>query len=314
MVTGGAGFIGSHLCERLLADGHSVLAIDNLLTGSSANVDILRRFENFEFLNHDVTHPFDAQADLFFHLASPASPRGYYEHPMATAMTNALGTKHVLDLCRRHKARMLITSTSEVYGEPEQHPQREDYWGNVNPIGLRACYDESKRFAEAITFVAIREYGVDARVVRLFNTYGPRMDPVDGRIVPNFITQALRNEPITVYGDGSQTRSLCYVDDLVRGLLKMATADGVTGQVVNLGNPDEHTVLEYANLIRELIGSSSELVYRDLPENDPSRRRPDITRARTLLNWSPSVELRDGLSRTIEWFRETLAGRAKATP
>ena len=306
LVTGGAGFIGSHLCERLLAAGHSVLCVDSLLTGARRNVEHLGSHPDFELVEHDVTRPFDAPADLVFHLASPASPIGYGRYPLETALTNALGTQHLLELARRHDARFLLASTSEIYGEPQVHPQPEEYWGNVNTLGPRSCYDEGKRFAEAISMVYVREHDVDVRIVRIFNTYGPRMDPTDGRVVPNFITQALAGEPLTVYGDGSQTRSLCYVDDLVDGLERAMFAPGLGGEVFNLGNPEEHTVLEYARRIRDLCGGTSEIVFRDLPEDDPSRRCPDIAKARRVLDWQPGVGLEDGLRQTIAWFREVL--------
>jgi len=306
-VTGGAGFIGSHLCDRLLAAGFEILCVDNLLTGARHNVEHLASNPAFEFVEHDITRPFDAPADLVFHLASPASPKGYYRYPLETALTNAVGTSHLLELAHRQSARFLTASTSEVYGEPEVHPQPEGYWGNVNPLGPRACYDEGKRFAEAISMVYCRERGLDVRVVRLFNTYGPRMDPTDGRVVPNFIMQALRGKPLTVYGDGSQTRSLCYVDDIVDGLERVMLAEDQAGEVFNLGNPEERTVLEFAHLIRDLCGAESDIIHAELPVDDPSRRRPDISKARTVLGWEPRVSVEDGLQRTIEWFRDLIA-------
>ncbi|HYU19797.1 MAG TPA: UDP-glucuronic acid decarboxylase family protein [Chloroflexota bacterium] len=307
LVTGGAGFIGSHLCDRLLAAGFEILCVDNLLTGARHNVEHLASNPAFEFVEHDITRPFDAPADLVFHLASPASPKGYYRYPLETALTNAVGTSHLLELAHRQSARFLTASTSEVYGEPEVHPQPEGYWGNVNPLGPRACYDEGKRFAEAISMVYCRERGLDVRVVRLFNTYGPRMDPTDGRVVPNFIMQALRGKPLTVYGDGSQTRSLCYVDDIVDGLERVMLAEDQAGEVFNLGNPEERTVLEFAHLIRDLCGAESDIIHAELPVDDPSRRRPDISKARTVLGWEPRVSVEDGLQRTIEWFRDLIA-------
>jgi len=306
-VTGGAGFIGSHLCDRLLAAGFEILCVDNLLTGARHNVEHLASNPAFEFVEHDITRPFDAPADVVFHLASPASPKGYYRYPLETALTNAVGTSHLLELAHRQSARFLTASTSEVYGEPEVHPQPEGYWGNVNPLGPRACYDEGKRFAEAISMVYCRERGLDVRVVRLFNTYGPRMDPTDGRVVPNFIMQALRGKPLTVYGDGSQTRSLCYVDDIVDGLERVMLAEDQAGEVFNLGNPEERTVLEFAHLIRDLCGAESDIIHAELPVDDPSRRRPDISKARTVLGWEPRVSVEDGLQRTIEWFRDLIA-------
>ena len=315
VVTGGAGFIGSHLCARLLDEGHEIACLDNLLTGSRENVADLLGRPGFRFFECDVTEPLpadlDAPTDLVFHLASPASPVGYMRNPLATALANSLGTRNALELARRHGARFLVASTSEVYGDPLEHPQREEYWGNVNPNGIRSCYDEGKRFGEALTMIYLREYGVDARIVRIFNCYGPHSDPSDGRIVPNFITQALRGEPITVYGDGTQTRSLCYVSDLVDGLIRAIGDAGRPGRVYNLGNPEEYTVLAFAQTIRRLAGSPSEIVFRaQISEDDPRRRCPDITRARDELGWSPRVGTEDGLLLTIEWMRLRLAGPA----
>ena len=249
--------------------------------------------------------------EAIFHLASPASPVAYQAHPEATALANALGSRMLLDLARQRGAAYLFASTSEIYGDPLEHPQRESYWGNVNTLGPRACYDEGKRFGEALTSVYWNSYGLDARIVRIFNTYGPRSDPDDGRLVPNFVTQALRGEPLTVYGDGSQTRSLCYVDDLVHGIERAMFAPNTSQAVVNLGNPEEHTVLEYAHLIRELVGTDVEIVHRPLPKDDPTRRRPDISRARQLLDWEPRVALRAGLERTVEWFRAAMTNPAR---
>ncbi|HEY7063238.1 MAG TPA: UDP-glucuronic acid decarboxylase family protein [Chloroflexota bacterium] len=312
LVAGGAGFVGSHLCERLLDAGHAVVCVDSLITGDTRNVAHLRDRPGFEMVQHDVVQPFDADVDGVFHLASPASPVAYHSHPEATALANAVGSQQLLSLARRRQARYLFASTSEIYGDPEQHPQSESYWGNVNPVGPRACYDESKRFGEALTMVYLHEYKLDARIIRIFNTYGPRSDPNDGRLVPNFVTQALHGEPLTVYGDGSQTRSLCYVDDLVRGIELAMFAPNTTGAVVNLGNPEEHTVLEYAELIRELVDPSVQIIFRPLPADDPTRRCPDISRARKLLGWEPRVPLREGLERTIGWFRAATAHAAGA--
>jgi len=303
VVTGGAGFIGSHLCERLLGQGHKVTAVDNLITGMSRNITSLLSNPDFSFLQHDVTHPLDLPADVVFHLASPASPRGYLDHPLETALVNSVGTHNMLEMAARNGAAFLMASTSEAYGDPLEHPQRESYWGNVNPVGIRSCYDESKRFAEALTMTYVRSRNSDARIIRIFNTYGPHSDPDDGRIVPNFITQALLGRPITVYGDGSQTRSLCYVSDLVDGIIASMFTEGTRGQVVNLGNPQENTVLEYAYLIKEMCDSQSEVQFKPLPQDDPTRRCPDITRARTLLGWEPKVGLAEGLEQTIDWFR-----------
>ena len=311
VVTGGAGFIGSHLCARLLDEGHRVACVDNLITGSRDNVAGLLHRTGFEFILHDVTEALpvspDEPVDLVFHLASPASPVGYMRNPLATALANSVGTRNALEVARQHGARFVVASTSEVYGDPLEHPQREEYWGNVNPNGIRSCYDEGKRFGEALTMIYVREYGVDARIVRIFNCYGPNSDPDDGRIVPNFITQALRGEPITVYGDGSQTRSLLYVSDLVDGLLRVAGDAGRAGRVYNLGNPEERTVLDFARTIRRLTSSSAEITFRDqIGEDDPRRRCPDITRARGELGWEPRIGTEDGLLRTIAWMRQRL--------
>ncbi len=309
MVTGGAGFVGSHLCERLLADGHEVYCLDSLITGHRHNVEHLQRSGRFHFLQHDVTAPLGdpPPLDAIYHLASPASPPDYLDYPVETALANSQGTYLMLELARAQGARFLFASTSEIYGEPLQHPQREDYWGNVNPVGMRSCYDESKRFGEALTMTYVRKFALDGRIVRIFNTYGPRSDPEDGRLVPNFVSQALRGEPITVYGDGRQTRSLCYVSDLVDGLVRALNASNTQGGVFNLGNPDEHTVLEYAEIIKQLTGSSSPIVFRPyLSEDDPSRRRPDISRAREKLGWEPRVGLTEGLALTIVWFKQRL--------
>lgn len=303
VVTGGAGFIGSHLCERLLDDGHSVVAVDNLITGSVRNIEHLRGNPRFEFVEHDVVQPIELAAEAVFHLASPASPRGYLEKPLETALVNSIGSYNTLELARKNRAAFLLASTSEAYGDPLEHPQREGYWGNVNPIGIRSCYDESKRFAEALTMTYVRAFGTDARIVRIFNTYGPHSDPDDGRVVPNFVTQALAGRPLTVYGDGSQTRSLCYVSDLVEGITATAFKPGLRGEVINVGNPQENTVLEYAHLIKEMCNSSSDIRFLPLPQDDPTRRCPDITKARVLLGWEPKVGLREGLGLTIEWFR-----------
>lgn len=303
VVTGGAGFIGSHLCARLLADGHQVTAVDNLITGMRRNIEPLLSNDRFSFVEQDVVLPIDLPADAVFHLASPASPRGYLDHPIETALVNSIGTHNTLEMARKYGAKFLLASTSEAYGDPLEHPQVETYWGNVNPIGVRSCYDESKRFGEALTMTYIRATGLDARIIRIFNTYGPHSDPDDGRIVPNFITQALNGAPITVYGDGSQTRSLCYVSDLVEGIIGAMFQEGTKGEVINLGNPLENTVLEYAYLIKEMCGSRSTIEFKPLPQDDPTRRCPDISKARGLLGWEPRVGLAEGLGRTIEWFK-----------
>lgn len=305
IVTGGAGFIGSHLCAALLAQNSTVTCIDNLQTGSSENIASLLSNPRFNFVQHDVSLSLESSphADLIFHLASPASVSDYLALPLETLRVNSLGTLNMLELARSSGARFLYTSTSEAYGDPHVHPQTESYWGNVNPVGPRACYDESKRFGEAATFVYWRTYGVDARVVRIFNTYGPHSRLDDGRIVPNFISQALRNEPLTVYGDGTQTRSYCYVSDMVNGILAAMLKPGTSGEVFNLGNPDERTVVEFAHLIAREVGSDAGIVYLPLPEDDPTRRRPDVTKARTILGWEPVVDLETGIDETVRWFK-----------
>jgi nucleoside-diphosphate-sugar epimerase len=305
VISGGAGLIGSHLCARLLQEGHNVWCVDNLLTGSRRNIETLAQHPQFHFLQHDVTLPLemDTSVDAIFHLASPASPVGYWTYPFETIRANTEGTWRLLDLARASNARFLVASTSEAYGDPLVHPQREDYWGNVNPVGVRACYDESKRLAETITMEFHRQYGVDVRIARIFNTYGPHNQLNDGRMIPNFIMWALANEPIVIHGTGLQTRSICYVDDLVDGLLRAMFTDGTTAEIFNLGNPEEHTVTEWAQLIIELCGSTSELVFEEKREDDPERRRPDIAKAKLLLGWQPKTDPRTGLMRTIEWFR-----------
>ncbi len=311
VVTGGAGFIGSHLCARLLEEGHEVTAIDNFITGMKRNIAPLMSHPSFSFIEHDVVKPIDIPAEAIFHMASPASPRGYLDHPIETALVNSIGTHNTLEMARSQGAAFLLASTSEAYGDPLEHPQVEGYWGNVNPVGVRSCYDESKRFGEALTMTYIRAVDLNARIIRIFNTYGPHSDPDDGRIVPNFITQALAGEPITVYGDGSQTRSLCYVSDLVTGIIAAMFTEGTKGEVINLGNPAENTVLEYAYLVREMCGSGSEIQFRSLPQDDPTRRCPDISKARRLLGWEPRVELAEGLGQTIDWFRAVVKESAR---
>ncbi len=299
LVTGGAGFIGSHLCERLLAQGDDVVCVDNYFTGTKHNVDHLRDHRNFELIRHDVTNPLVIEVDRIYNLACPASPVHYQYNPVKTTKTSVLGAINMLGLAKRVHARILQASTSEVYGYPEQHPQREDYWGHVNPIGIRSCYDEGKRVAETLFMDYHRQNKVDVRIVRIFNTYGPRMHPCDGRVVSNFIVQALRGEPITIYGDGSQTRSFCYVDDLVSGIMAFMEQDSETGPI-NLGNPGEFTIRELAEMVVALTGSKSEIVYKPLPSDDPKQRRPDISRAKALLGWEPKIQLEEGLKRTIE--------------
>jgi UDP-glucuronate decarboxylase len=303
LVTGGAGFIGSHVCERLLNEGHEVLAVDNFYSSTRDNVQAFRDNPRFELLRHDVTFPLYVEVDEIYHLACPASPVHYQRDPVQTTKTAVHGSINMLGLAKRTGARILLTSTSEVYGDPAVHPQREDYWGNVNPIGPRACYDEGKRAAETLFFDYRRQHDLDIKVVRLFNTYGPRMHPQDGRVVSNFIMCALRGEPLTIYGDGDQTRSFCYVDDLVEGLVRMmATTHEVTGPI-NLGNPGEFTMTELATEVISVVGSDPGRVNLPLPQDDPVRRQPDITRAKETLGWEPTIALRQGLERTVEYFR-----------
>jgi dTDP-glucose 4,6-dehydratase len=303
VVTGGAGFLGSHLCDALLARGDEVVAIDNLITGSLDNIAHLSGHDGFTFVRHDVSNfvNVDGPVDALLHFASPASPRDYLELPIQTLKVGSLGTHNLLGVAKDKGARFLLASTSEVYGDPLEHPQTEAYWGHVNPVGPRGVYDEAKRFAEAMTMAYHRYHGVDVRIVRIFNTYGPRMRPNDGRVVSNFLVQALQGKPLTVYGDGSQTRSFCYVDDEVRGILALLDGDEVGP--VNIGNPGEFTIRQLAELVLEVTGSSAPLVEEPLPVDDPAQRRPDITLARTALGWEPQVGLREGLAATAEWFR-----------
>ncbi len=307
LVTGGAGFIGSHLCERLLKEGHEVICLDNFFTGSKRNIVHLLDHPYFELVRHDVTMPYYAEVDEIYNLACPASPIHYQYNPIKTVKTSVMGAIHMLGLAKRVKARILQASTSEVYGDPQEHPQREDYWGHVNPIGKRACYDEGKRAAETLFVNYHQQNGVSIKIARIFNTYGPRMMPNDGRVVSNFIVQALRNEPITIYGDGSQTRSFQYISDLVEGLIRlMESPESFTGPV-NLGNPGEFTIRELAEKVLEMVpGTRSEIVYQPLPEDDPRQRQPDITLARRELGWEPRVPLEEGLRQTIDYFQKNL--------
>jgi dTDP-glucose 4,6-dehydratase len=309
VITGGAGFIGSHLCERFLERGDEVVCVDNLITGSLENVEPLRRNPRFAFLHHDVSHPLelDGPVDNVLHFASPASPVDYLKYPIQTLKVGSLGTHNTLGLAKAKNAAYLLASTSEVYGDPEQHPQREDYRGNVNCIGLRGVYDEAKRFSEAMTMAYYRAHGVNTRIIRIFNTYGPRMRLDDGRVLPNFMGQALRGEPLTVYGDGSQTRSFCYVDDLVEGIVRLLGAD--FHEPVNLGNPAEITILDFAREILALSGSKSTIEHRPLPQDDPRLRKPDISRARQLLGWEPRIDRREGLRRTLAYFQARIPPR-----
>jgi len=313
LITGGAGFIGSHLCERLIKDGHYVICLDNLFSGSKDNIAHLLKRQNFEFIRHDITTPILLEVDMIFNLACPASPIHYQYNPVKTIKTNVLGMLNMLGLAKRVRARILQASTSEVYGDPSVHPQREDYWGNVNPIGPRACYDEGKRCAEALCFFYNHQNGVDIRVVRIFNTYGPNMLPNDGRVVSNFIVQAIKGEPLTVYGDGSQTRSFCYVDDLVEGMVRYMFAEptkNISKQdlagPINLGNPSEFTMLELADMVLKLTKSRSRIIYKPLPQDDPVRRCPDISKAKRLIDFSPRVRLEDGLKKTIKYFQRLM--------
>lgn len=306
LVTGGAGFIGSHFCERLIAEGHAVYCLDNLCTGKVENLDRVKDNPSFRFILADVCEEINLEVDAVAHLASPASPADYSRLSVETMLANSLGTYRTLELARKRKARYLLASTSEVYGDPLEVPQREDYHGNVNPVGPRACYDESKRFAEALTSTYRRLYGLPTVIVRIFNTYGPRMRLEDGRVIPNFLRQALEGNPLTVYGDGTQTRSFCYIDDMVEGLYRAIVEERAEGEVLNLGNQDEISVLDLARAVMEVLGVERELVFEPLPEDDPRRRRPDIGRAREILGWEPTTTLREGLEKTIPWFREQL--------
>lgn len=302
VITGGAGFLGSHLCDRFLAEGYKVIAVDNFITGNPDNIKHLKKDKNFDFLKHDISKPFKVAGpvDDILDFASPASPVDYMNFPIETLMVGSYGTQNSLDLARAKKARFMIASTSEVYGDPEVHPQREDYWGHVNSVGPRSCYDEAKRYAEAITMAYKRCYKMDTKILRIFNTYGPRMQVKDGRVVPNFIDQALHHQPLTVYGDGQQTRSFCYYSDLVDGIYRLAQSNHPGP--MNVGNPDEFTILEFARMVIELSDTKSKIVYKPLPKDDPKQRKPDITLAKNTLGWTPKVKLREGLKLTLEWF------------
>jgi dTDP-glucose 4,6-dehydratase len=314
VITGAAGFLGSHLADRFLDEGHEVVGVDNFVTGSHANVEELRRHPAFSFVEHDISRDLrlEGPIDGVLHFASPASPVDYLEIPIQTLKVGSLGTHNCLGIALAHGARFLLASTSEVYGDPQVHPQPESYWGHVNPIGVRGCYDEAKRFAEALTMAYHRHHGLDTRIVRIFNTYGPRMRPADGRVVSNFLVQALRGDPLTLYGDGNQTRSFCYVDDEVDGIYRLFGSDEI--EPVNIGNPDEFTIRELAEVVLEETGSASPTVRHPLPTDDPKVRQPDITRARELLGWEPGTSLRDGLRRTIPYFRALIEGGAVARP
>jgi dTDP-glucose 4,6-dehydratase len=309
LVTGGAGFLGSHLCDALLAEGWNVVCVDNLLTGRTANINHLQNDSRFEFINKDICQPFDVgRVDYVFHFASPASPVDYTEHGIETLQVGSLGTFHALDIAKKYNAKYLVSSTSECYGDPLEHPQKETYWGNVNSIGPRSVYDEAKRFTEAVTMAYHRYHKVDTRIVRIFNTYGPRLQLNDGRVVSNFMKQALRGEPLTVYGDGNQTRSFCYVSDEIDGFLRLSKSN--EHLPVNIGNPTEFTILECAQLVLKVTGSKSKIAYEPLPQDDPKQRRPDITKARTLLGWEPKIQLEEGLRLSLDYFRTALAAEA----
>ena len=307
LITGGAGFLGSHLCDRLVATGADVLCVDNFFTGSKANISKLLGKPGFELLRHDITFPLYVEVDQIFNLACPASPVHYQFDPVQTTKTSVHGAINMLGLAKRVRARILQASTSEVYGDPEVHPQPESYWGRVNPVGSRSCYDEGKRCAETLFFDYWRQHRLEIKVIRIFNTYGPRMHPNDGRVVSNFIVQALRGEPITIYGDGSQTRSFCYVDDLIEGMLRFMDSSAEFTGPLNVGNPREFTMLELAEHVLKLVGGSSTLTFKPLPEDDPKQRQPDISLAKQALNWQPTVGLEDGLKETIAYFRRLLA-------
>ena len=307
VVTGGAGFIGSHLCTRLLTEGHAVLCVDNLITGTTDNIASIRNHPQFTFFEQDVTQPFRFQADAIFHLASPASPVGYMQHPIETILVNSHGTYQMLEQAKKQRAKFLVASTSEIYGDPLEHPQREDYWGNVNPIGPRACYDESKRLAETLTMEYYRQYQTDVRIVRIFNTYGPNSQIDDGRMIPNFITQALKNKPLTIFGDGTKTRSITYVEDLVEGLVRALFRPNTAGEVFNLGSTEEHTVLEFAQMIIRLCNSLSTIIFEPSRIDDPERRRPNLNKAEQILGWQRKVSMEGGLCRTAAWFSQRIA-------
>lgn len=304
LITGGAGFIGSHLCERLLNEGNYIICLDNFFTGSKSNIEHLIESKNFELVEHDITEEFFVDIDQIYNLACPASPVHYQYNSIKTLKTSVLGAINMLELAKRYKARILQASTSEVYGDPKVHPQKEDYWGNVNPVGIRSCYDEGKRCAETLMMDYYRQNGVDIRIIRIFNTYGPKMDTNDGRVVSNFIVQALKGEDITVYGNGLQTRSFCYIDDLIDGMIKMMRGKYIGP--INLGNNNECTILDFAKMIIEMTGSKSKIVHKELPEDDPTQRQPDLTLAKRELNWQPTTDIKLGLERTIKYFKGKL--------
>lgn len=305
LVTGGAGFIGSNLCDYLIGDNHQVVCVDNLITGSEKNINHLLANPNFSFIKADITTKinFKEKFDVIFHLASPASPIDYQNHPLETMIANSQGTHNMLNLAKALGAKFLLASTSEVYGDPQEHPQKETYWGNVNPVGERSCYDESKRYAESLTMIYIRKFNLDARIVRIFNTYGPQLQRDDGRVISNFINQALKGEDLTIYGDGNQTRSFCYVSDMVQGLVKAMFGPKTIGEVFNLGNPDEFTILQIAEMVKELVNPKVVFINKPLPQDDPRKRQPDISKAKQIFGWQPQVPLKEGLIKTIEYFK-----------
>lgn len=311
LITGAAGFIGSHLSDRFIKEGWYVIGVDNFLTGSKENLEHLWENTNFKFIQKDITDglEFPHEIDLILHFACPASPVDYLNFPIETLQVDSIGTFQVLNLALEKKARYIFASTSEVYGDPEVHPQNEGYWGNVNPVGIRSVYDEAKRFSEALSMAYHRKYGMDVRILRIFNTYGPRMKLEDGRVVPNFISQALKGMDLTVYGDGSQTRSFCYVDDLVEGIYRVSRKDDVKYKILNLGNPDEYRIIDFADIIIKLTGSSSQITFKPLPPDDPKMRKPDISRAKEDLQWKPKISLEEGIQRTIEYFRSQISGQ-----
>ena len=303
LVTGGAGFIGSHLCKRLVEEGNQVTCLDNFFTGSRENVKELLNYNNFKIVEHDIINEYDEEVDQIYNMACPASPPHYQYDPIKTTKTSVIGILNMLELAKKYNATILQASTSEVYGDPHEHPQAETYWGHVNPIGIRSCYDEGKRCAETLIMDYYRQFGIDARIIRIFNTYGPNMDPNDGRVVSNFIIQALKNEDITIYGDGSQTRSFCYVSDLVEGIIRMMNNTQKFIGPVNLGNPSERTILDFAKLITCMTGTDSKIVFMPLPSDDPTQRRPDITLAKKELDWEPKVDIKEGIEKTIAYFK-----------
>jgi len=311
LITGGAGFLGSHLCDKLLENGNDVICVDNFFTGSKDNIVHLLDNPYFELIRHDITLPLHLEVDEIYNLACPASPVHYQFDPVQTTKTSVHGAINMLDLAKRTNAKILQASTSEIYGDPKEHPQTETYWGNVNPIGIRSCYDEGKRCAETLFFDFYRQYKLNIKVVRIFNTYGPRMHPNDGRVVSNFIVQALQKTPITIYGDGTQTRSFCYVDDLIDGFVKLMKTDNTITGPIYLGNPNEHTMLEIAKIIIDLVGSDVKIEYKSLPEDDPTRRQPDISCAKEKLNWEPKIHLKEGLQKTINYFDNLLSKKTK---